>query len=181
MKKNEPTYEKVSKRLTDEEIVESYVFRSGLSEEEEIAASNEFLKLRMARLKEMSPEEIMQGKLFQFKSLIRKYLDSEGFSTGFSFSNQLGKYIGIVERNQKIFAQEIDLHPTKLSRILNDREGPSVGLMYRLEHHSGGIIPATLWYKLHVREQEQAIKNDTSKRAAEIKRVKNRAVLPQTA
>jgi len=74
MKQYEPTYEEVSKRLSDEEIVESYVFRSTLSKTEEAAARQEFVNLRMKRLNEMTPEEVVQGKLFQLKSLIRKCL-----------------------------------------------------------------------------------------------------------
>jgi len=181
MKKNEPTYEQVSKRLSDEEIVESYVFRSTLSKAEEATARKEFVKLRRQRLNEMTPEEVIQGKLFQLKALIRKSLRSEDFDPSFSFSNQLKSYVIAIKRKQKTFAEEIDLHPTKLSRMLNNREHPSIGLMYRLEHHSGGIIPATLWFRLHVREQEQVIKNDSAKRAAEVKRVKKTVMLSQSA
>ncbi|MDX2070987.1 MAG: hypothetical protein SFV55_21335 [Haliscomenobacter sp.] len=54
-------------------------------------------------------------------------------------------------------------------------------LMYRLEHHSSNMIPATYWYRLHSRKLEEDIKLDTEKRAVEYKRVKNNLVFKKSA
>ena len=54
-------------------------------------------------------------------------------------------------------------------------------LMYRLEHHSSNMIPATYWYRLHSRKLEEDIKLDTEKRAVEYKRVKNQLVFKMSA
>lgn len=56
-KTNEPTYEELSKIYTDEEIADSMVLRSTLSDEEREVAHKEFLKVRMERLKNMSESD----------------------------------------------------------------------------------------------------------------------------
>ena len=49
----------------------------------------------------------------------------------------------------------------------------SLQLAYRLEIHSGELIPAILWWKLVQKEIEQEIKEDTKERKKEKKNVKN--------
>lgn len=58
-KKKEPTYEDLRKELSDEEIVESFVFRSTMTAEERKEADEEFRKLRFEKLKDMSDEQIL--------------------------------------------------------------------------------------------------------------------------
>ena len=107
------------------------------------------------------------------KLLIRDYLERMGFEKDFSFANQLAQYIRILGRSHKNIADEIDLHPTKLSRLLNDRENPNIDLIYRLEKHGGNIIPAIYWWKLYTKRLEEEIKTDEERRKIESERVKN--------
>ena len=65
----EPTYEDLRKELSDEEIAESFVFRSTMTAEERNQADEEFRKLRFKRLKEMSDEQILQSELMRMKLL----------------------------------------------------------------------------------------------------------------
>lgn len=58
-KTKEPTYEDLRTELSDEEIVESFVFRSTMTAEERKEADGEFRKLRFEKLKEMSDEQIL--------------------------------------------------------------------------------------------------------------------------
>ena len=73
-KPKEPTYEDLSKELSDEEIVESYVFRSTMTADERKQADEEFRKLRFEGLKNMSDEEILQCELMRMKLLMKNYL-----------------------------------------------------------------------------------------------------------
>lgn len=171
--KKEPTYEDLKEKYSDEEIAESFVFPSTMTDEEKKQADEEFRKLRFESLKNMSEEQILRSQLFRVALLMEDYFKLETYVEGFSFSNQLANYAKLIKKKQTDFAKDIDLHTTKLSRILNDRENPNVDLMYRLEHHSGGIIPATYWYRLHTRKLEESIRTDHSKRKEEYKRVKN--------
>ena len=74
-KKNEPTYDQLKKTLTDEEIVESYVLRSEMTEEEKTEAEDEFRKLRMEQLKSMSNQQVLQSELMRMKLLMKDYIN----------------------------------------------------------------------------------------------------------
>jgi len=104
---------------------------------------------------------------------MRDYFERSGFEAEFSFSKQLEQYIRILGRSHKEFAAEIDLHPTKLSRLLNDRENPNVELAYRLEIHCGNIIPAIYWWRLYVKRIEEDVKTGHEKRKIESEKVRN--------
>lgn len=171
--KKEPTYEELSKIYSDKEIAESFVFRSNMTAEEKAIADEEFRKLRFEQLKNMSDEQILKGELLRMKLLMKDYFDQSSFIEEYSFSNQLRKYISLLKKTMVDFSSDIDIHKTKLSRILNNRENPNVELMYRLEHHSGKMIPATYWYRLFAKKQEEEIKNNNDKRIIEYQRVKN--------
>ena len=176
MKKNsnkEPTYEDLKKIYTDEEMAESLVFRSTMSAEEREEADKEFLKLRMESLKAMSDQQRLQSELMRMRLLMDDYFKQPAYSEEFSFAKQLQSYLQLLKRTQKDLASEIDLHPTKLSRILNNREEPNVDLMYRLELHCGMMIPATHWFKLQSRKLEQQIKKDAVRRKLEYEKVRN--------
>lgn len=174
MNKKESTYDKVKTRLSDEEIVDSFVFRSDLSKKEKKSADEELLRLRLKKLTEMSDEQILQSELIRMKLLMKDYFQQNIFDESFSFSSQLKKYIELLKKTHVEFAGDLDIHKTKLSRVLNDRENPNVELMYRLEIHSGKLIPANYWYKLHAKKLEQEIKLNKDKRKEEYKRVKNK-------
>jgi len=172
-KQKEPTYNDLKKKLSDEEIVESYVFRSTMTADERKQADEGFRKLRFESLKNMSDEQILQSELMRMKLLMKDYFQQSAFIASYSFSSQLKQYIDLLKKNRADFAADLDIHKTKLSRILNDKENPNLELMYRLERHSGNMIPANYWYRLHSRKLEEDIKLDTQKRAEEYKRVKN--------
>ncbi len=171
--KKEPTYEDLSKIYTDKEIAESFVFRSTWTAEEREVADEEFRKLRFEQLKNMSDEQVLKGELLRMKLLLKDYFNQPSYIEAYSFSNQLRKYISLLKKTMVEFSNDIDIHKTKLSRILNDREHPNIELMYRLEHHSGLMIPATYWYRLFTKKQEEEIKSNAEKRLIESQRVKN--------
>lgn len=173
MNKNEPTYESVSKYLTDEEIVESFVFRSTMTAEEKEAADAEFRKLRFEQLKNMSDEQRLKGELRRMQSLMEDYFKQSTYIVSYSFANQLKAYIGFLKKTHTSFAKDIGIHKTKLSRILNHKENPNIDLMYRLERHSGQMLPAIYWFRLHVKQLEHSIKEDETKRQEAYKKVSN--------
>lgn len=170
----EPTYEDLSKRYTDEEIVESFVLRSRLSEEEKKVSHKEFLRLRMERIKNMTPSEILLGNLMRMKIQIENYIEEDEYDTRFDFANQLKEYLSLIKKSQKDFADEIDMHPAQLNRIIRGKENPNIDLFYRIEKHSDGILEAIKLYRLQVLKLESEIKTDDDKRQMQYKRVKNK-------
>ena len=173
MKNNENIYRELSKQFTDQEIVEGYVFPVDLDEQEKEAIEAEFRVLRLKALKESTEEQRLLSALMRMKLLIKDYLERSDFENDFSFALQLEQYIKLIGRSQKDFAAEIDLHPTKLSRLLNGRDNPNNELMYRLEKHCGNVIPAIYWWKLYAKQLEDEIKTDERLRRIEWEKVKN--------
>lgn len=83
------------------------------------------------------------------------------------------EYIRILKRTKKQLSEDLDIHYTRLSRIINNREDPNTELMYRLEKHSGNLISALIWWKLTVKKQEFNLKQDKETRQREASKVKN--------
>lgn len=173
MKTSNQIYEELSKKYTDEEIVDGFVFNETLSPSEQKEVDEEFLKIRLERMKNMSPHDLLVSNLIQMKILIQQYLKENEYAESFSFSNQLRRYIKITQRSNKEIANNLDVHPTKLSRIVNGKENPNVELMYRLEKHSDGELPAHYWWRLYSKELENNIKNDLQMKLEEAAKVKD--------
>lgn len=173
MSKHENIYAELKKQFSDKEIADRYVLPDDLSEQEKKEIEEKFKEQRLILLKERTEEQRLLSELMRMKLLIKDYLERSGYEEDFSFSKQLGQYLGIIRRNQREFAEEIDLHTTKLSRLLHDRENPNVELVYRLEKHCGNIIPAIYWWKLHSKRLEEDIKTDVKRRKTESEKVKN--------
>ena len=172
MKKSEKIYKELSKKYTDEEIVESFVFNEDLDPEEQRKVEEEFRRIRMERLKNMSESDILTANLIKIKLRIKDYFKGNKFEEKFSFSNQLKEYIKITKRSNKEIAENLNIHQTKLSRIINGRENPNIELMYRLEEHSSGELPAFYWWRLYSKELEYKIRTDLEKKLEEAKKVK---------
>ena len=178
MSKSEEIYKKLRKLYSDEEIVENFVFNDdSLSEEEQKKADKEFRELRLRQLKNMTESEILFGRLMKMKLRIKSYLSGNTFSEEYKFSSQLKLYSNIINRTNKEFAEDLAIHQTKLSRILNGRENPNIDLMYRLEEHSSGEIPAHHWWRIYSLELEHKIRTDLEMKIEESKKVKNQIVL----
>lgn len=166
-------YKNLRKEFSDAEIVEGYVFPDDMDEAEIAVVEEEFRALRMKALREQTEEQRLLSALMRMKLLMQDYFERGGYEPAFSFSLQLEQYLKLLGRSQRAFADEIGLHPTKLSRLLHDRENPNVELAYRLETHSGNIIPAVYWWKLHAKRIEEAIKTDLARKKLEGGKVRN--------
>jgi plasmid maintenance system antidote protein VapI len=175
--KTEKIYKELRKKYTDEEIVESVLFNEKLGAKEQKDIDEEFKIIRLMHLNNMSAQAKLAGSVFQMKILMKKYFGQEVFNEQYSFSNQLKKYIKLTGRNNKEIAQNLDIHPTKLSRIINGRDNPNIELMYRLEKHSDGELPAHFWWRLYSRELEYQIRTDLKKKLEEAGKVKDYLVI----
>jgi len=167
----EKVYRKLREKYTDEEIVDSVLFNEDLSAKEQREVDEEFRKIRLERLSSMTAKDKLIGDMMQMKILIKKYFRQELYDEQYSFANQLKRYIKLTNRSNKEIAENLDIHPTKLSRIINGRDNPNIELMYRLEKHSDGQLPAHYWWRLHARELEYQIRTDLEKKLNEASKV----------
>ena len=173
MGKYEEIYQKLRKELTDEEIADSMLIPADLSPEEEKKANEELRAFRFKLLANMSEEQRIYSDLLRFRYQNEGYLKNDSYSPLKKFGLQLEEYARILKRTKKELSENLGIHYTRLSRIINGKEEPNLALMYRLEEHSGSLIPALIWWKLVVKEKEFEIVKDEETRKKEAAKVKN--------
>jgi len=174
MNSSEKLYNELGKVLSHEEIIEAYVFPEEVSNAETTPLTDElFLAVRLQQLQGRSTDELLLSGLMQLKMELRDYFEGNSFEVKFSFPKILERYLNLIGRNQKTFAGEVDIHPTKLSRIINGKENPNIELSYRLERHCGNVISAVYWWRLHARKIEEDVRTNQIMRDEESHKVKN--------
>ena len=173
MKKYEKIYKELRKKYKDEEIAESMLIPADLTEEEKRKADEEIKAFRFKLLRERTEEQRIFSDLMRFRFQIEDYINEGVYSEDKSFGKHLEEYIRILKRTKKQLSEDLDIHYTRLSRIINNREDPNTELMYRLEKHSGNLISALIWWKLTVKKQEFNLKQDKETRQREASKVKN--------
>lgn len=165
---------KTKKNLTNRQLAESYVFPNVLTGKEREEAEKEFAALRMQRLRERTDEQKLYADVVQLKYKLENYLNSSDYNEELTFGHFLLEYLRIQNKKQREFAREIDLHDTRLNRILKGAEDPNKQLMYRLEFHSDNLIPALTWWRLLEKKSEYELVNDKKAKKQEYAKVKKK-------
>jgi hypothetical protein len=104
---------------------------------------------------------------------MRRDLEKKEQPYTYTFQSALKEYLRICNKKQVKLAQELELHPSKLNVYLSGKEHPNLAVLYRLEKHSGGLIPALLWWRVAARKIEQQIQNDVENRQREGAKVRS--------
>ena len=173
MKKYEALYQQLREKYTDEEIASSMLIPEDLSEEEQKKANEELRAFRFKLLSERTEEQRVYSDLLRMRYQLERYIKESTFMEEKSFGKQLEEYARILKRAKKDLSEDLSIHYTRFSRIINDREEPNIELTYRLEQHSGGLIPALLWWKLIIKKQEYFLQRDEKSREEEVAKVRN--------
>ncbi|MCB0650944.1 MAG: hypothetical protein KDC85_06690 [Saprospiraceae bacterium] len=173
MNNYEKIYQDLLKQYTVEEIAESMMIPANLTEDEQKEANEALKAFRFKVLSERTEEQRIYSDLLRFRYQLENYLQNETFDPEKSFGKQVEEYARILKRTKKKLSEDLDIHYTRLSRIINDREEPNIELTYRLEKHSGMLIPALTWWKLITKKQEYLIKQDNEVRKEEASKVKD--------
>ncbi|NJB84310.1 plasmid maintenance system antidote protein VapI [Lewinella marina] len=166
-------YTDLLQRYTEEEVAESFVASEELPAEAQAKVHKEFLEKRMKSLQGTTGDQKLRSKLFAFKIQLEDYFTADSYQDEYKFGNQLKKYIKIVGRTQTEVSSNLSIHKARLSRIINGKENPNPELMYRLQEHSSGAIPAFYWWKLFAKELEYQIRTDKEKMQEESTKVTN--------
>ena len=173
MKKYEALYQQLREKYTDEEIASSMLIPEDLSEEEQKKADEELRAFRFKLLSERTEEQRVHSDLLRMRYQLERYIKESTFMEEKSFGKQVEEYARILKRTKKDLSEDLSIHYTRFSRIINDREEPNIELTYRLEQHSGGLIPALLWWKLIIKKQEYFLQQDEKSRSEEVAKVRN--------
>ncbi len=171
--KYDKIYQKLRKKYTDEEITDSMMIPADLTEKEAKELAQKMKEIRLQKLRETTEEDQILSDVMRLRFQIEAYIKKESFSFQKTFGKYLEEYIRVIKKSRREIADDLAIHYTKLSRIVNDKEEPNIELSYRLEKHSGELIKAKLWWKLMIKKQEFIISKDEETRKVEQKKVKN--------
>ncbi|MEM1214355.1 MAG: helix-turn-helix transcriptional regulator, partial [Bacteroidota bacterium] len=112
--------------------------------------------------------------------LVQDYLRGGEYSIKYSFANQLKEYMTLTRRSQKKLGGELNIEKTKLNKLLSGKVNPSMDICYRLEKHSDNILPALLWYDLHLKQLAYEASSNDAIRVAAYQQVTGGLFLKQT-
>ncbi len=167
---------KKTNKYSEKELAEAFIFPRNASAKEKALADKDIAMVRMNLIRNMSDEQKLYGDILQLKYKLDEYVSSSAYSHKYTFGFFLAEYLRLLNKKRKDFAKEINLHETRLSRILNGVEEPNRQLIYRLEYHSSRLIPAISWWKLIEKGMEYILLNDVKTQNKEHSKVKNRLV-----
>ena len=120
MKRFEKIYKQLRKKYTDEEIAESMLIPQDLTPEEKKKADEELLAFRFKMLKEQTEDKRIYSDVLRFKYLMEDYIKEKIFDEDKTFGKHLEEYVRILKRTKKRLSEDLDIHYTRLSRIIND-------------------------------------------------------------
>jgi len=146
----------------------------GLSKKQKEKADEELKKLRFERLQEISTEQKIYADLISLKFTIVDYLEAGIFSKKYLFSEILKRYVSILNISRRQLANDLGTHETKFSRIINNKENPGIGILYRIEAHSNGLLTAALLWQLVTKKIKIEIENNHKEKKKQSKLVKNK-------
>jgi len=120
MSKYERIYKQLLKKYTDEEIADSMLIPPDLTDEERKKADEDLLAFRRKLLKEQTEEKRVYADLLRFKYLMEDYIEDQLFDADKSFGKHLEEYIRILKRTKKKLSEDLNIHYTRLSRIIKN-------------------------------------------------------------
>lgn len=162
-------------KLSNKELAEAFVFPSNArATAKEKQDEEDFWQQRRKQFAGRTPRQQVHDKLLQLKFQLEDYIDSNKYQDTLSFSYFLSEYVNRQGKKDKEFAAEIDIKPAVLSQYLNNYRTPPEKIVFRLELHSNGMIPAVTWYKLLQKDKEHEIMTNAKIRKEEIKHIKNK-------
>ena len=149
----------------------------GLNKKQKSKADNELMKARLASLTKIGNKEKIYADLISLKFKLIEYINLGIFSEQYLFSEFLSKYVNILNISKRKLAADLSIHETQFSRIVNNKENPGIGILYRIEEHSNRIIPATLLWKIVNMKLAKEIESNIVERRKQSKLVKNKLKL----
>jgi plasmid maintenance system antidote protein VapI len=163
-------YKKLLKEHGPEELANCFVFPVKLTKKQQKEAAEQLAAAR-EKNKETLTEEVKNSlQLYHLRFVLEDYLDGKDpFNPEFTFGYFLKRYVELLEKKRKDFAEEISIDETLLSQLINNHRMPPDYITIRLEIHSDNIIPATYWIRLIEKQRLHEISTNEELRKKEKK------------
>ncbi|MFC3414837.1 hypothetical protein [Algoriphagus hitonicola] len=117
------------------------------------------MEARLARLKNLSKEQIKKAKLYQLKLKMEEYIDHPVCDHQQYFVWFLKSYIDTIYSRRSVFAKDLALAPVSLSQIVNNHREPNEEFFLKLMIHSEkvfkgiGKFKVGTWYRVYYQEK----------------------------
>jgi plasmid maintenance system antidote protein VapI len=161
------SYKKLLKEHTPEELAEAFVFPVKLTVKQKKEAAEHLAAARKKGKEEMSESTKFGLRLYHLKFRLEDYLESKEFNPALTFGSFLKKYVELLDKKRKEFAEEISIDETLLSQLINNHRLPPDYIAIRLEIHSNNIIPAAYWIRVVEKQRIHEITTDKELRKKE--------------
>jgi plasmid maintenance system antidote protein VapI len=182
MKSYKRLYKKLLKELGPEELAETVLFPVKLTAKQQKEAAEQLAAARKKSRESLTEETKNSLRLYHLRFRIEDYVDGkEEFNPEFTFGFFLKRYVELLEKKRKDFAEEISIDETLLSQLINNHRMPPDYITIRLEIHSDNIIPAAYWIRLVEKQRLHEISTDTELRNKEKKFVTSIVTTKQSA
>jgi hypothetical protein len=129
------------------------------SRKEKLSDGKALMEARLHRMKNLSSEQIIRARLLQLKLKMDNFLKEPVHKEEGCFTKFLGTYIDTIYSKRKKFAEDIDITPILLSKILNKHREPQEEFMLRLMIHSEKTYKSICdfnhktWYEVFFQER----------------------------
>lgn len=147
---------------TAEDIAQSFVLPVKLTPKQQKLAADELAKQRAKTQSAMSEKTRLSLELLQLKFRLEDYISSNEFDKKKTFGSFFKIYLKVVKKKEKEFAQEIKVHETTISQLVNDHRNPKDAILIKLEIHSNHNIPVDYWFKLVEKKKLHELKRNKS-------------------
>lgn len=165
-------YKELSEQYNLEELSDAVLMSESENDAESQEIEAEFVRMRLEKRGQLSEKEQLLSNLLSLKYQMKSYINTRAFDSNKRIGNFIELYLQYVGRTQKELSEEINIHSSRLNRIIKGKEKLGKSLVYRLESHSGDLIPALYWWKVMQIEVEQEIMTERREREIEKRHVK---------
>lgn len=165
---------KILQNTEAKEAVKSFVFPVKLRTTQQKKSDAELVKARRNIQAQMTDRERLIAGLLQLKFQLEDYINSDDYDPKKTFGSFLLSYLNVTNKRRSDLANDIKIHRTLMSQIINNNRPPNDSFIVRLELHSNNTIPADYWFKLIQKEQVHELQTNRIIRKREKKNVLNK-------
>jgi hypothetical protein len=98
--------------------------------------SSSLMETRLAKMRNLSKDQISKAKLMQLKFKMEEFIKQPVYDDHNHFSMFLASYIDSIYPKRNVFAKDIDISTVSLSQIINNHREPKDEFIKKLMVHS---------------------------------------------
>lgn len=117
------------------------------------------MQARLDRMKHLPKEQVLRAKLLQLKLKMENYLKEPIYDDQNHFAHFLETYVDIMYSQRKVFANDINVTPVFLSKIINSHREPKEEFILKLMIHSEKVFEQVgefhkkIWYQIYYHQK----------------------------